>query len=1012
MKAKMSYKSKRIAIITAVIVLSIVAISTGVYFFIKGNDDIQATYTGNEQNIASTNNGKNETGENGVVENSEEQNQNEEDSKEPINVDENTGNNTTSGTTTNGNNDLETNNGQDDNEENIPNEEYTQVDIIETQVEKVEQEVEVGWTNISLANAQMFTNITTNKPDLSINKTATVVNSLNEADNAVQIGSKIRYDITVTNNSLNFDATGIKVSDIIPEGTKFDEEAGASNGVLPNESRRLVWVIDVPRKISDIDTKNTVKLSFTVEVVDTEIGEETVNEIRNIAVVNGKNTNETVNPIIETEKTILNAPEVLQEGSIIEYGIIVNNKSTEVAKTTIRDSVPEGTTLVRDENKNPAIYINGVIATENSYTITTDEITGREVITWNNVEIKEEEFVVSFKVTVDAFEGDSKTISNIAIVGDKPTDEVEEKAHNFYYKVEYYKDSIKPENKLFETKLVKELFGTNITDKIVAEDFGKDWINAKRPQEYNEGTVQDSNGNVEGYITINTENNVIKVLYVKEEVKELDLTIIPTTTETVPQRAVLVLDFSSSMKGDRIQQLKSAVNLFLKEFLKPDKNGKGTTGNEVIIIEYDGKLRRNPIGPSSNMNVLDISKHENGRGTNIDLGLTVAYKYINDNISTSVILMSDGEPYDYVDENGNLKNDSIERAKEEAKASAKKIKDAGIKLFTIGFKMNDGEELMQEMATSRDVCYSANDGHKLEEAFKQISATITEVNDQASIPYQTQNGIAEITSGFTKGQNVEIYTKTYVVNTTKPYKTYTWEQFIGLDYVTYNTGNGKLTFNLRDYINDNGISEDAPIAIRFVCDGIKSVSKFASNGIKRESIEPLQTFNSIQESDSVDEKIKEDMPETSDSIDENVKEKEELQEPNNVTDNIKDISEEEKEEIQEPNDVIGNIKDTSEEEKEEIEKPNDVADNIKDTSEEKKEEIQKPNDVSEIEDEEQQSSNITDTSVKEQESSENSTAVKDEETETVKNAKNTEKIKEKRTSLTTEKKEDISNIKK
>ena len=50
MKAKMSYKSKKIAIITAIILVLIGGISIGTYFYIRGNTDAEAT-TGNNTTI-------------------------------------------------------------------------------------------------------------------------------------------------------------------------------------------------------------------------------------------------------------------------------------------------------------------------------------------------------------------------------------------------------------------------------------------------------------------------------------------------------------------------------------------------------------------------------------------------------------------------------------------------------------------------------------------------------------------------------------------------------------------------------------------------------------------------------------------------------------------------------------------------------------------------------------------------------------------------------------------------
>ena len=77
MKAKMSYKSKRVAIIVAIIVALIIAISIGTYYFIKGNAEVGAAYE-NTQGIEENNNGESEVTE---PSQNQEENQNDENEK-------------------------------------------------------------------------------------------------------------------------------------------------------------------------------------------------------------------------------------------------------------------------------------------------------------------------------------------------------------------------------------------------------------------------------------------------------------------------------------------------------------------------------------------------------------------------------------------------------------------------------------------------------------------------------------------------------------------------------------------------------------------------------------------------------------------------------------------------------------------------------------------------------------------------------------------------------------------
>ena len=285
-------------------------------------------------------------------------------------------------------------------------------------MERVEQEVRVGWSNIALASAGISTNITTSKPDLTLEKTATVVNSLNENDNAVQIGSKIKYEITVTNNSESIEAIGVNVSDVIPSGTVLDTESEISNGGVENNGR-VSWVIDVARNSS-------VTVSFTVVVKNTD-GEDTINEINNTAIVDGKNTPETVNPIIETSKTATSTSEVLEAGTTVTYSIKVSNTGTTDAVTTVSDTVPVGTSFVAGSIKiNGESYytING--GTVDLTTKTADDLSNGFVVSipaGETVELK-------FDVTINEFYGESTKISNIAVVGDTDTEEEEITAYN------------------------------------------------------------------------------------------------------------------------------------------------------------------------------------------------------------------------------------------------------------------------------------------------------------------------------------------------------------------------------------------------------------------------------------------------------------------------------------------------------------------------------------------------------------------------------------------------------
>ena len=434
MKAKMSYQNKKIAIITVIVLILIAGISIGAYSYFKGNSDAEATTSENttinnetmsEQNSVSEEN--NETSEEtNTTENGSDANSSSDETNSESNNNENTSNNgsnagTNSSSSSNNNssnngssndsNNNASNNGansngntadsNDNNGAELPNEEYTQTDYIETGREiLVSESLKVGWINAALLRDNVSTKIDVEKPSLELNKTAEI-NSINPEDNGVQTGSQITYNITVTNTSETVDANNVTVKDAIPEGTSFVEGSIAINGAINSEltDADLANGIDV-----NVPAGESVTVSFTVTVT-AESG-----EIRNAAVVDGKDTPETLNPVIEASKVATSEDEVVKNDSTITYTITVTNKSNVNAITSVKDTVPEGTTLKE-------------VKTEGS------SVNEREIV-WNNVTLEAGETkTFTFDVTVDEFDGESKIIRNVAVVGNDETPETETEVH-------------------------------------------------------------------------------------------------------------------------------------------------------------------------------------------------------------------------------------------------------------------------------------------------------------------------------------------------------------------------------------------------------------------------------------------------------------------------------------------------------------------------------------------------------------------------------------------------------
>ena len=205
------------------------------------------------------------------------------------------------------------------------------------------------------------------------------------ATNAIKVGDKITYVISVTNSG-NYKAENVSVVDTLPEGTKL---------VSGNLSQT----------IQTIEAGKTESVEFTVEVIKVNT------TIKNTATVNGEPTNSEVNPYlviskksdVELQSKILTDNEVTT-GSVLKYTIKVENNSEVDAKNVvIKDTIPQGTTLKQDSLHQ--ISDNGVL-------------NGSE-ITWT-IDVKAKSYEeVSFFVTVNENENGTIISNNAYVNGDK-----------------------------------------------------------------------------------------------------------------------------------------------------------------------------------------------------------------------------------------------------------------------------------------------------------------------------------------------------------------------------------------------------------------------------------------------------------------------------------------------------------------------------------------------------------------------------------------------------------------
>ena len=146
--------------------------------------------------------------------------------------------------------------------------------ITEETVTVPTEEVNLGWSNITVSGGEQLTNVYALNPEIVSNLEVNKTEVLNQK-------AKLEYVLNISNNSTDIDAKAIIVTMEVPEGTKFVE---AKDAKYDETTNKLTWTVDV-------NAKQTVNLKLTVE---TDIYK---GEIKNIAVVDGKETNE-VNTIV------------------------------------------------------------------------------------------------------------------------------------------------------------------------------------------------------------------------------------------------------------------------------------------------------------------------------------------------------------------------------------------------------------------------------------------------------------------------------------------------------------------------------------------------------------------------------------------------------------------------------------------------------------------------------------------------------------------------------------------
>ncbi len=419
MKEKLSYKSKRNIIIAAICVVLVAIISIGTYFYVKSDNvasaqennklgSAQTAYANNQENnqiVNGENNQiQNQSGENNNVNNGE-VNNNGTITNNNGTVNNGTANNngivnnngtTVQGTNNNNNNGaVAINNGNNNNQNdtgtttqttgNVPNQDYVS-ETVEEQEVLVSEDFDLGWKLLDVNASIPTDNLFIIRPIFETKKTTNKT--------AVVSGEKLEYTITVSNiGNINGKT---KVRDDIPEGTTFVEGSIKVNGnVVENTAESLKEGIEV-----EVNAGKEATVSFEVTV-----NEDAKGTIKNKATVDGKETEETKNPVITFTKKA--DKETVKAGENIKYTITIENTGDVEGKAIVKDDAPEGTTLVEGSLK-------------------VNESSSKEDIK-DGIEIEvpaKGKVEVSFEVVAEDLEDGAK-IENTAKVNEKETNKTE-----------------------------------------------------------------------------------------------------------------------------------------------------------------------------------------------------------------------------------------------------------------------------------------------------------------------------------------------------------------------------------------------------------------------------------------------------------------------------------------------------------------------------------------------------------------------------------------------------------
>lgn len=214
----------------------------------------------------------------------------------------------------------------------------------------------------------------------------------------------------------------------------------------------------------------------------------------------------------------------------------------------------------------------------------------------------------------------------------------------------------------------------------------------------------------------------------------LDVTGIPSV-EPEPADIVLVLDYSSSMRHDygsmsRMDAVKKSAEIAVNTLLP--ENSK----NRVGIVWFDRRADNEEYNLSFKNDktklLNNIRNREYDSGTNYQAAFQRTIDMLQDARSDSkkfVIFVTDGEPYQWVDENGDIRDTESSEAKEHAKDEAKNFQGL-TGFFAVSVGQEAGKDFLEKDIVgnvSADIkdTLEANNEKELIDAFGKVLSSIT-----------------------------------------------------------------------------------------------------------------------------------------------------------------------------------------------------------------------------------------------------------------------------------------------